>query len=89
MDERVDSLVKFLANPNRKADEHVETVMEMTRELAKYKHELRESRNKERNARNEVAMLRDPFRGQDPYDRLRQPNIIQLPENARAVRIEL
>lgn len=94
MDDRVDSLVKFLANPNRKADDHVDTVMEMVRELAKYKHELEESRKREKEARNELTMFADE---RDPFTRSRNrrmqepgyPQMIEIPANARAVEIKL
>ncbi len=89
-DEKVNALVVFLSNPNRKAEEHVETVMEMVRELSKYKHELRESRKQ----RDELTdMLRASSRdtmgfAEDPKRRDYDPRNVTIPSNARSVEIK-
>jgi hypothetical protein len=95
MDSAVNELVVFLSNPNRKATEHVDTVMELVRELSKYKHELADARTHRdklgsdleralglRESRNTAGFSQD-VRARD-YD----PRHVTIPSNARSVEIK-
>lgn len=89
--EKVDSLVVFLSNPNRKAEEHVATVMDMTRRLARYEKELNDSRDENAKMRaTNAAQWNQEYPGQfGPARRYDEPNILQLPQGTRSVEIKL
>lgn len=94
-DEKVNSLVVFLSSPNRKAEEYVETVMDMVRELSRYKHELKETAAK----RDELGSRLDREFGlksrrdtmgfdEAPHARDYDPRHVTIPSNARSVEIK-
>lgn len=92
-DDKVNDLVVFLSNPNRKAEGHVETVMEMVRELAKYKHELAETKSELARKRDIMnGMLADDgdFRPRPPYPYRngQGENVMAIPVNARSVEVK-
>lgn len=90
-DDSVNSLVKFLSNPNRKAEEHVETVMSMVRELSKYKHILKETKEeRDRLKRSLYDDMRPEQMGfaEHPGRRDYDPRNVTIPSNARSVEIK-
>jgi hypothetical protein len=91
MDEdKVNELVVFLSNPNRKAEQHVDTVMEMVRELSKYKHELAETRKNRDQLSDMLRASSNDGMGFMEHQRRRDydPQRMQIPANARSVEVK-
>lgn len=90
LENRANEVIKHLSRGNK--PEHADTVMELTRKLARYEELLTQEKAKS----SEMGMLMDAGRGYEfPPDRRfrngpeQRPDILHLPQGVRKVSIEL